>query len=67
MATFIEFMQMNGHGIYVWASYGASLLVFVGLVFWFKSMHKSALKQIVQQTAQKAPNKRTLKVSSENN
>lgn len=65
MEQLIEFMNMNGHGQYVWASYGAGLLVFVGLALWFRQMHKSALKQINSQAKQKQAPKRSLKITPE--
>ena len=30
----IEFLAMNGHGVYVWSAYGLSLLVLVGVGLW---------------------------------
>lgn len=66
MEQLIQFFEMNGHGQYVWASYGAGLLVFVGLLFWFRWMYKQALKQVRMQAKQKQTPKRRLKITPEN-
>ncbi len=43
---FAAYAAMSGHGIYVWASYGISLIVLTGLVLYLRRNLKRALDLI---------------------
>jgi heme exporter protein D len=40
-----EFLQMGGHGAYVWSAYGITLAVLVGNVWWARRRHSKALER----------------------
>lgn len=44
--SFAEFIAMDGHGFFVWLSYGITLLLFVLLIAYSLAGHKSTIKQI---------------------
>jgi len=44
--SFQEFIDMGGHGFYVWSSYLIALAVFAGLFISMKLQHKNLLKQL---------------------
>jgi heme exporter protein D len=46
-SSFADFIAMDGHGFYVWISYGASALLFFLLIYISKSQDQQVKKQIV--------------------
>tara|TARA_B100000767_G_C19509814_1_gene427886 strand:- start:125 stop:424 length:300 start_codon:yes stop_codon:yes gene_type:complete len=46
--NFADFITMNGHGMYVWISYGSSALLFFLLIYISKSQDQQVKKQIIQ-------------------
>jgi len=62
--SFAEFIDMGGHGFYVWSCYLVTLVIFVGLFVSVNMQHKKLLDQIrrrikrdilLQQQNQKQP------------
>mgnify|MGYP000623553885 CR=1 FL=1 len=47
-STFAEFIAMDGHGFYVWLSYGVSILLLSLLVLFSFSKQQDIVKQIKQ-------------------
>jgi heme exporter protein D len=45
-STFAEFIAMDGHGFYVWLSYGVSLTLLTLLVFFSITKNKNIINQI---------------------
>lgn len=48
-ASINELFYMNGHGAYVWASYGIGFAVLLGLVWQPLARHAALRRQILQQ------------------
>jgi heme exporter protein D len=46
-SSFADFIAMDGHGFYVWISYGASALLFFLLIYISKSQDQQVKKQII--------------------
>ncbi|GHF77482.1 heme exporter protein CcmD [Thalassotalea marina] len=44
--NFAEFIAMDGHGFFVWLSYGITILLFVLITIYSLVNHKSTIKQI---------------------
>ncbi|WP_286233721.1 heme exporter protein CcmD [Thalassotalea sediminis] len=44
--SFAEFIAMDGHGFYVWLSYGFSVVIFALIIVFSISRHKTTIKQI---------------------
>ena len=49
--TFSDLLRMDGHGFYVWTSYGIAAVVLVVLVYSPVVRKRSILKQVAQQQA----------------
>ncbi|MDG1751959.1 MAG: heme exporter protein CcmD [Thalassotalea sp.] len=45
-STFAEFIAMDGHGFYVWLSYGVSIALLTLLVFFSIKTNKNIIRQI---------------------
>ena len=45
-ASFAEFIAMDGHGFYVWLSYGISIALLSLLVFFSITKNKNIIRQI---------------------
>ncbi len=44
--SFAEFIDMGGHGFYVWSCYLVTLVIFLGLYLSINSQHKKLIKQL---------------------
>ena len=53
-SSFNEFIAMGGYGFYVWLSYGACVIVMLGLLLISKMSHQNTLKQVKFQMARDA-------------
>lgn len=47
--NFAQFIQMNGHGSFVWISYGITFLCVVAVIVYSRAQRKNLLKQIQNQ------------------
>lgn len=56
--SFAELINMNGHGSYVWASYGITFVVIIGLILYSRGQRGSLLKQINTQQARQTQRQR---------
>lgn len=54
MSAFIDFLSMDGYAVYVWVSYGLSLLGSVGLVVMAVSRRRAASARLARLEAQEA-------------
>lgn len=52
--NFSQFLQMNGHGSFVWLSYAISFACVFGLIVYSRSQRKNLQKQIQNQQARQA-------------
>ena len=52
--SFAEFFHMGGYAFYVWASYGATFLVLIGLVLSIKLQKKRIISQLKRRYRQEA-------------
>lgn len=57
-SSFAEFVNMGGHGFYVWLSYGVSIALLGLLVFFSVKKHNDAIKQIQLKQIREAKLKR---------
>lgn len=46
-----EFLDMGGHGGYVWASFGITFLCVIGIIVYSKIQRNAAAKEIITQNA----------------
>lgn len=46
--SFAQFLSMNGHGFYVWLSYGVTILLFLLLAFVSINQKKHTIKHILK-------------------
>lgn len=46
--SFAQFISMNGHGFYVWLSYGITLALFLLLAFISINQKKQTINQIIK-------------------
>jgi heme exporter protein D len=53
-SSFNEFIAMGGYGFYVWVSYGACVIVMLGLLLNSKWSHQNTLNQVESQMARDA-------------
>ena len=44
-----EFLDMGGHGFYVWTSWGITLLFLLGQIIWNHTQKRAAIKSILRQ------------------
>jgi heme exporter protein D len=44
--TLAEFIHMEGHGFYIWTSYGLGILIFALLYFSTRMRNRSIIKQL---------------------
>ena len=44
--SFAEFINMGGHGLYVWLAYGASVLVVLGYAIAIKAGRRRVLREL---------------------
>ncbi len=44
-ASWSEFFSMGGYGVYVWGSYGMTLICIVGELFFLRSRRRTSLSQ----------------------
>lgn len=56
-----EFFAMGKHGLYVWSSYGMTLVVIIALLVGFSWYKKSLVKTIMNQSKQSQDKVRTVK------
>ena len=42
----MEWMNMNGHGVYVWPCYLITLVVLAGNLLWARYRHRALLQEI---------------------
>lgn len=49
--NFADFIQMGGHGAYVWASWGITIICLLGLIFYSRNQRKTIYHQIRTQQA----------------
>ncbi len=54
MSALIDFLSMDGYAVYVWVSYGLSLLGSVGLVVMAVSRRRAASTRLARLEAQEA-------------
>ena len=54
MSVLIDFLSMDGYAVYVWVSYGLSLLGSVGLVIMAVSRRRAASARLARLEAQEA-------------
>lgn len=54
MSALIDFLSMDGYAVYVWVSYGLSLLGSVGLVVMAVSRRRAASARLARLEAQEA-------------
>lgn len=52
-SNFQEFMQMQGHGAFVWACYGITFVSLFALVAYVMSERKAVLAQLTKQMSNK--------------
>ena len=52
--SFAEFLNMGGYAFYVWASYGATFIVLIGLVLSFNLQKKRIISQLKRRYRQQA-------------
>ena len=43
--TFTDFIEMGGHGFYIWSAYAITLIVFIANVLRARSMSRAVLRQ----------------------
>ena len=46
--NFQDFIHMNGHGVYVWASYGITFLLIFGLIWYTFAERKKIIRELYQ-------------------
>ncbi len=56
-----EFLTMGKHGLYVWSSYGMTLVVVVGLWLVFSWYKKQLIKKVKSQSTEKSSKARKIK------
>ncbi len=44
-ASWSEFFSMGGYGVYVWGSYGMTLICIVGEIFFLRNRRRTSLSQ----------------------
>lgn len=49
--SFNDFLQMNGHGGFVWASWGITVFCVLGLIWYSRNQRKQTYQSINQQQA----------------
>lgn len=64
--SFAEFVAMDGHGFFVWLSYGITILLFVLLTAYSLAGHKSTIKQINQRQKRELKLKQAAQRSEQN-
>jgi heme exporter protein D len=47
-ATFSEFLDMGGHGLYVWLCYGVGLILFITIFIQPRLQRRAILKELAQ-------------------
>ncbi|WP_019519474.1 heme exporter protein CcmD [Faucicola boevrei] len=57
--NFTEFLNMGGHGFYVWASYGFSFACLIGIIIYSRSERQNTLKRIYTQHVRQNQRQRT--------
>lgn len=50
--SFQEFIHMGGYGFYIWTSYAAATVIFIGLYVSVKMQNKKLVKQLARRYRQ---------------